>query len=244
VPTGKFEVIRCSPVFVEWVAAFYAKREEHCLRDDLTFNLFTSLQTAEHRRKHMLKGKVQTSILAACCLFVSVAATAQEVVHALTGTVTSIDTSAKTITVYTDNRSEGFFKDMTNSNTPIEFDKDIRANATAVDSFKMKNAYVIVFYFGGGDVRTAVALRSLGAGPFSKDTGTVVKIEGRNSISIADESGAIKSFKLTSNTVAETVYGAVIGSKYQPHKGDKVRVTAAVVNGSETALLVNTLIAN
>jgi len=192
----------------------------------------------------MMKEILKTCLLAACFLLVSDAATAQEVVHALTGTVTSIDASAKTITVYTDNRSEGFFKDMTNSNTPIEFDKDIRANATAVDSFKMKGAYVIVFYFGGGGVRTAVALRSLGAGPFSKDTGTVVKIEGKNSISITDESGAIKSFKLTSNTVAETEYGAVIGAKYQPHKGDKVRVTATAVNGSATALLINTLVAN
>jgi len=192
----------------------------------------------------MMKEILKTCLLAACFLLVSDAATAQEVVHALSGTVTSIDTSAKTITVYTDNRSEGFFKDLTNPKTPIEFDKDIRASATAVDSFKMKGAYVIVFYFGGGDVRTAVALRSLGAGPFSKDTGTIVKIGGKNSISIADESGALKSFKLTSNTVAETVYGAMIGSKYQPHKGDKVRVTAAVVNGSKTALLVNTLVAN
>jgi hypothetical protein len=192
----------------------------------------------------MMKEILKTCLLAACFLLVSDAATAQEVVHALSGTVTSIDSSAKTITVFTDNRSEGFFKDLTNPKTPIEFDKDIRASATAVDSFKMKGAYVIVFYFGGGDVRTAVALRSLGAGPFSKDTGTIVKIGGKNSISIADESGALKSFKLTSNTVAETVYGAMIGSKYQPHKGDKVRVTAAVVNGSKTALLVNTLVAN
>jgi len=120
----------------------------------------------------------------------------------------------------------------------------ICAYAVAAGPFKKKGTYVIVFYFGGGDVRTAVALRSLGAGPFSKDTGTIVKIGGKNSISIADESGALKSFKLTSNTVAETVYGAMIGSKYQPHKGDKVRVTAAVVNGSKTALLVNTLVAN
>ena len=192
----------------------------------------------------MVRGVLKVCILTGCFSLAPVAATAQEVVHALTGTVTSINASAKAISIYTDDRSEGFFKDMTNSNTKIEFDKDIRASATAVDSFKMKGAYVIVFYYGGGDVRTAVALRNLGAGPFSKDTGTIVKIEGRNSISIADESGAIMSFNLTSNTVAETGYGAVIGSKYQPHKGDKVRVTAAVVNGSETALLVNTLVAN
>jgi hypothetical protein len=103
---------------------------------------------------------------------------------------------------------------------------------------------VIVFYFGGGDVRTAVALRSLGAGPFTKNTGTVVKIEGKNSISVVDESGSLKSFKITSNTVAETEFGAVIGPKYQPHKGDKVRVTATAVNGSTTALFINTLVAD
>jgi hypothetical protein len=63
----------------------------------------------------MLKGKLKTCIFAACFLLVSVAATAQEVVNALTGTVASIDAVAKTITVYTDNHSEGLFKDMTNS---------------------------------------------------------------------------------------------------------------------------------
>jgi hypothetical protein len=192
----------------------------------------------------MLKGKLKACILAASFLLVSVAATSQEVVHSLTGTLTSIDAPAKTITVYTDNRSEGLFKDRTNSNTSIEFDKIVRANPTLVDSFKKKGAYVIVFYFGGGDVRTEVGLRSLGTGPFTKNTGTVVKIEGKNSISVVDVSGSLKSFKLTSNTVAETEYGTVIGSKYQPHKGDMVRVTAAAVNGSETALFINTLVAN
>ncbi len=83
----------------------------------------------------MLKGKMETCILAACFLLVSVAAASQEVVHSLTGTVTSIDASAKTITVYTDNRSKGLFKDRTNSNTSIEFDKIVRANPTLVCCF-------------------------------------------------------------------------------------------------------------
>jgi hypothetical protein len=188
--------------------------------------------------------KLKASILAICFLSVSIASSAQEVIHALTGTVSSINASAKTITVFTDNRSNGFFQDKTNSDTAIKIDKSIRAIAPPVDATKMKGAYVIVFYFGGDNARTAVALRGLGAGPFSKDTGTIVKIENRTSISIADEVGVIKSFKLDSNTVAETGFGAVIGTKYQPHKGDKVRVTATTVDGNATALLINTLIAN
>jgi hypothetical protein len=35
-----------------------------------------------------------------------------------------------------------------------------------------------------------------------------------------------------------------IGPKYQHHKGDKVRMTATAVNGSATALFINTLVAN
>ncbi|MGD0942284.1 MAG: hypothetical protein ABR905_21535 [Terracidiphilus sp.] len=192
----------------------------------------------------MLTGKLKVLFLAACLVSVSVAAAAQEVVHALTGTVASIDASAKTITVYTDNHSDSTFKDMTNPNTPINFDRNIRANAITADAFKMKGSYVIVFYYGGDGVRTAVALRGLGAGPFTKNAGTVVRIEGRNSISVADESGSIKSFRLTGNTVAETEYGVVVGSKYQPHKGDKIRVTASLVNGNQTALFINSLVAN
>ena len=192
----------------------------------------------------MLKGKLEVCILAACFFFVAVAATAQEVVHALTGTVVSINAPNKTITVFTDSHSESIFRDMTNPKTPMDFDKDIRAISTSVDSFNKKGAYVIVFFYGGGDVRTAVALRALGAGPFSKDTGTLVKINGRNSISVADGLGAITSFKLTSDTVAETEYGAVIGSRYQPHKGDQIRVTASVVNGDETALFINSLVSD
>jgi hypothetical protein len=192
----------------------------------------------------MMKGNLKAGILATCFLFVSLSTTAQEVVHALTGSVVSIEASAKTIGVYTDSHSESTFKDMTNPNTPINFEKSIRTIATSADTFNTKGAYVIVFYYGGGDERTAVALRGLGPGPFSQDIGTIVKIEGRKSISVADGSGSIKSFKLTSNTVAETDYGAVIGSKYQPHQGDKIRVTASVVNGNEVALFINSLVAN
>ena len=192
----------------------------------------------------MSKGKLKIWILTACFLYVSAATTAQEVVHALTGTVLSVNASAKTIAVYTDDYSEGTFKDMTNPSTPIDFDKNIREVSTSADTFNKKGAYALVFYYGVGDVRTAVALKSLGPGPFTKNTGTVVKIEGRNSISIAEGSGSIRSFTLTSNTVAETEYGAVIGSKYQPHKGEKIRVTASVVNGKATALFINSLAAD
>jgi hypothetical protein len=167
-------------------------------------------------------------------------AVAQQVIHAITGTVSSIDPADKTITVFLDGGSEGVFKDMTNSKTPTSFDKRILVDSTAVDAFKKKGAYVIVFYFGGRDTRTAVALRSLGPGPFTAVDGTVAKFEGRDhSISVDDKSGATQTFRVTVETVAEGNFGAVDGLKFQAQKGDHVRIVGTSQNGSPTALFVS-----
>jgi hypothetical protein len=101
---------------------------------------------------------------------------------------------------------------------------------------------VIVFYFGDGDGRTAVAVRNLGSGPFTNDIGTVVRLDGREHLlSIKTKSGVVKSFKIAADTVAETDLGVVNGIKYQPEKDDQVRVVASTVNGASTALFVRAM---
>jgi hypothetical protein len=191
----------------------------------------------------MLSGFVRFSLIVACFSLTSLAATAQQVVHALAGTVTSINPNAKTITVKTDDGSEGLFKDLINSKTSIQFDPNIRTDATAASDFKNSGVRVIVYYFGNGDVRTVVALRSLGSGPFTITTGTVAGLEsGAHTISIKDKSGVVQAFTITSNTVVETGMGAREGFSFQPQKGDRVRVTAATVNGIATAQFINTLV--
>jgi hypothetical protein len=193
----------------------------------------------------MLDGKLKACFFVASLLLATAAASGQEVVHALTGTVASIDATAKTISMYTDNRSAGLFKDLTNAKANIVFDKTLRALVTPADEFKKQGAYGIVFYFGQGDTRTAVALRSFGQGPFTSAEGIVAKSEaGDHSFSVTDDSGAVTTFKIASDTVAETMLGAVAGFKSQPHKGDKVHVTAKTVNGVAMALFINTLVAN
>jgi DNA-binding beta-propeller fold protein YncE len=180
-----------------------------------------------------------TSVVAGCFVLANLPAQAQQVVHALTGTVSSIDTTEKTITLFLDGGSESTFNDMTNSKTPITVDKRILAETTAVDDFKKKGAYVIVFYFGG-DTRSVVALRNLGAGPFTSTVGTVIKLDGReHSIAVQDDSGAIQTFRLSAETVAESGFGAVNGLKFQVQRGDHVRVVGANLNGAAEALFVS-----
>jgi len=70
------------------------------------------------------------------CLALTVAATGQQVVHALTGTVSSLDDLSKTLIVFQDNGSEGQFKDMTNAKTRVVIDKKIEVDTTSVEANK------------------------------------------------------------------------------------------------------------
>jgi hypothetical protein len=191
------------------------------------------------RKKLMLKTFFRISILVGCFSLASRAATAQEIVHALTGTVSSIDAAAKTITVATDDGSDGKFNDMTDSRTQMKFDKGLRADATAADDFKQQGAHVIVYYFGGGG-RTVVALKSIGPGPFTTTTGTVVKFDKKeHSLSIQDQTGATQSFSVTTSTIAETDQGVTAGLKFDPRKGLRVIIVSSSANGTSTAVFIN-----
>ncbi len=192
----------------------------------------------------MLRWFLRITLLAGCLSLTSLAAAAQEVVNALIGTVRYIDSAAKTITVTIDDGSDALFKDMINSKRRIEFDSNVRTDATAADEFKKSGVRAIVYYLGAGEVRTVVALRSLGPGPFIITSGTVVHFDKRERmLTIKDPSGAMKSFAIAPDTVAETEFGAVSGSSFQPQKGDQIQVNAVAVNGGSKALFIDTVIA-
>lgn len=187
----------------------------------------------------MLKKGLSFVAFVLCLSGVSRVATAQEVVHALTGTVSSIDAADKTITMFLDGGTQGIFRDMTNQKVSLSVDKKVLADTTTPDEFKRSGAYVIVFYFGGSDTRTAVALRSLGTGPFTAVSGTVTQFENHRSISVQDKSGATQTFALNADTVAEGSAGAVSGLKFQADKGDHVRIVGTAKNGAPVALFVS-----
>src|SRR5580704_9348041 len=157
----------------------------------------------------MLRALVKTCALAGCIVFVPVSMTAQQVVHALTGTVSSINKASQTIAVLQDVGGDGVFQNPSNPKPRVALDKKIEPGTIAADTFKENGAYVIVFYYGGSDSRTVVAFKNLGAGPFTSAAGTIKKFERARAITIQDESGAVQTFKIGSDTVAESYAGAV-----------------------------------
>lgn len=181
-------------------------------------------------------------LFAAFLLAVPAMSRAQEIIHALTGTVSTVDAAAKTLTVLQDSGSEGIFHALTNTKTPLAFDKRIAAASTAAPAFNKQGAYAIVFYFGIDDDRTAVAVKSLGTGPFSSISGVVTKYDGHaHTITVQDAAGAQQTLRIDSDSVAETTLGAIVGLKLDAHKGDQVRIVSSQVNGAATVLFVRDL---
>jgi hypothetical protein len=170
---------------------------------------------------------------------------AQEVVHALTGTVKNIDATAKTITIDTDDGSEGDFGQVAGSHKTAALEKALRNGAIAAGMFTQNGAHVIVYYQGWGNARTAIAFQPLVAGPITISDGTVVKFEKSSQVlTIKEPSGTAGSFKVASDTVAETGIGAVEGLKFDPAKGQHVRITSTQSNGVEKALFIFAAFAN
>ncbi len=178
-------------------------------------------------------------LLAASGISLPVAARSQEVVHALTGTVSSINSTAKSITVFQDNGTQGVFNQLSGGRVRYEFDKRLAQGTIEAASFNKRGAYAIVFYFGFLENPTVVALKALGKGPFDSAEGTITNFSSHDrSLTITDESGDSRTFKLTADSVAEGDDGAIEALKLQAHKGDHVRIVSKIVNGAATALFV------
>lgn len=174
-----------------------------------------------------------------CIALLPATLASQQVIHALTGTISTINASEKTITVFQDTGARAVFDEMVNHKTAIAFDKKIAAETTAATAFDKQGAYAIVFYYGDGDNQTVVAVKNLGAGPFSSITGAVTKVDARaHSISVRDETGAEHTYRIDADSVAEGYAGAIPGLKFQAQTGDHVRVVSSSEGGEQVALFL------
>jgi len=184
---------------------------------------------------------VKIPAFAGLILSLPIALSAQQVVHALTGTVSSINKAGETVAILQDVGGDSVFQNPANPKTRVVLDKKIGPGTISADAFKDNGAYVIVFYYGGTDNRTVVAFKNLGSGPFSSSVGTIKKYEKAHAITIQDESGAMQTFKIGADTVAEGYAGAMDGTRFQASGGDKIRIVSAVIDGTPTALFLRTM---
>ena len=71
----------------------------------------------------MLRALIKLFALSGCIVSLSVSMTAQQVVHALTGTVSSINKASQTIAALQDGGGDSVFQSPSGSKTRVAFDK-------------------------------------------------------------------------------------------------------------------------
>jgi hypothetical protein len=180
----------------------------------------------------------RASLLAICFSLAISIAKAQEMVHAVSGTVTTVHPKIQMTDIETDDGSPGSFE-WPKSRVSMEFDKNVSAETVAADKFTALQTHVIVYYYGVGEVRTMVAVHDLGTGPFVKSAGRVVKLDRRSHVlTIQNSTGGEETFTIDAKTVADTEIGVATNYKFDYNKGIQVRVLATQSSGSQTALLI------
>ena len=164
---------------------------------------------------------------------------AQMAVHAMSGTVKAINSSAKTMDVTVESGDTDQFKLASDAKVTLDFDRALQTDSTEASNFKSLGDYVIVYYYGYDNNRTAVAIKDLGKGPFEKAEGTVVSFDKHDrTMTVKDDAGKTASFALADRVVVDTGLNVASVKGYDPHKGNYVRVTYTTNSGKNTAVFI------
>jgi len=171
-------------------------------------------------------------VLGAACLEVL----AQDVVHAVDGTVKKVDKDAKTISVDTADGTEHVFK--YSGHTAVEtFDdsgKVVKKGAGETALGAKDGAHVVVHYTEKGGDKTAVAVRDFGKADAHFAKGTVMKADkGAHTIVLKGEDGAEKTYHVSKDATVDTEHGVVKGTEYLGKAGEHVTVHYAKVGGED-----------
>lgn len=176
-----------------------------------------------------------TILAAACC-----AAPAQEVIHALTGVVTKVDSAAHTVTLTSSDGTQTVMKDDLQQHEKYDFDKALQSSAKNCADFDKQGDRVILYYFGDGLQRRAVALKDLGQTTLKLSSGVVTHWDRhRHVVTIKGANGTTQTFQLDNNTAVDTPMGVVNGDKFGPQNGDQVSIKYLDKDGNNEAVFLS-----
>ena len=187
----------------------------------------------------LMKRKLSFATVMVAAAMFCVSAGAQMVVHAMSGMVKAVNPDSKTMDVTVDNGDTSQFKLPTKAKVTLDFDKALQLDSVNASDFQHVGDYVVVYYYGYGNDRTAVAVKDLGAGPFLKIEGTVVSFDKHDrTMTVKDDAGKSQAVTLTDHMVLDSGVNVSSGRGYEPHKGYHVIATYTQAGDKNTAVLV------
>jgi arginine repressor len=168
--------------------------------------------------------------LFAVLLFVSGICAAQDVVNAVHGTVTKVDSALKTVVVKTADGTEHTIKF---ADKTVVAGADVTADA-AKDSFHgvKEGSEVVAHYTVKGSEKTAVEVDKVGKDGMKATEGTVTEIDrGTKIVAVKTADGTVQTFKMSDHAVVDAGKGIGKGTE----KTAKVTVYYTEESGKKIA---------
>ena len=164
---------------------------------------------------------------------------AQMVVHAVSGVVKAINPDSKTMDVTVEGGATSQFKLPSKAKVTLDFDKALQSDSVEASAFQHVGNFVVVYYYGFDNDRTAVAVKDLGAGTFLKAEGTVVSFDKHShTMTVKDDGGKPETFALDDHLVVDSGMSVSGGRSFDPHKGYHVTVTYTQAGDKNSAVFI------
>jgi hypothetical protein len=150
-----------------------------------------------------------------------------DVVHAVAGIVTKVDSAAKTITVKTADGAEHVFKytETTTVHAAKKGAEDTKSAAVSSYMAGKEGTHAVIHYTGEGADQTAVHVDDLGKDSLHVGQGTVTRVDkGARTVTIKAEGGTESTYHVAKDATIDTEHGVTKDSQLIARKGEKATV--------------------
>lgn len=150
-----------------------------------------------------------------------------DVVHAVAGVITKLDSAAKTITLKTVDGTEHVFKYTAATTVHAAEKAGTAAKAGVVDTYMAgkEGSHAIVHYTGEGADATAVHVEDFGKHSMQVGEGTVTGVDkAARTVTIKAEDGTERTYHVAKDATIDTEHGVTKGSELAVKTGEKATV--------------------
>ena len=141
------------------------------------------------------------------------------------------------ITLTSNDGTRTVVKEEAQNHPRYDFDKALQTEADDSFTFDKQVDRVILYYFGEGWQRRAVAIKDLGPDPLKLTSGQVAHWDRHHHvISVKAADGTKQTFQLDNKTAVDTPMGVVNGDKFDPQTGDQILIKYLNKDGNNDAI--------
>ena len=196
-----------------------------------------------------MSSKQQQRLSACACMLVALTlgvtlARASGLFHALTGVISKVDSSAKTLTVKTADGAEHAFQYTDKTAVRDSQVAGHEVKKESVDSYLAgkQGTQVVVRYAEMGSDKVAASVDDYGKEGLKVARGTINHADmAAHTLTIKTDDGGKKTFDVSRDAVVEADHGAVAGAKWSYQEGDQVTVHYASIAGKDIAHFIHKL---